>query len=337
MPDSRALCVSIIAPIYNVSVYLAPCVKSILSQSHSDLEVILVDDGSTDGSGDMCDQFALEDDRVRVIHRTNGGLSAARNTGINAATGNFILCVDGDDVISVNHVARLLAVFAAQPKVDIAVADFLAVEPANTYPAAGTLSRSAPEYLEREDALVRLFHQRGVTNSAWGKLYRSELFDGIRYPVGALYEDLPVTYRLFARARLVALTHDCTYYYVQRSTSITAQKQLNKRMDAIRFASEAVDNVAPFGDRVMRAARSRAFMESVFYLSDLPSSSETKLLDPAITTPVRNFRHEVLHDPEARADTRIFAFAAFFGLRVIWALAFSRILISNYARRHRKF
>ena len=336
MPDPRALCVSVVVPIYNVSAYLVPCVKSLLSQTHSDLEVVLIDDGSTDGSGDMCDHFAATDDRVRVIHRVNGGLSAARNTGIDAATGNFILCVDGDDVISVNHVARLLAVFAAQPSVDIAVADFIAVEPGSAYPAAGSLSHSAPEYLAREDALVRLFHQRGVTNSAWGKLYRSELFEGLRYPVGALYEDLAVTYRLFARARIVALTHDCTYYYVQRPTSITAQKQLDRRMDAIRFASEALDYVAPFGDRVMRAARSRVFMESVFYLSELPSSSETKMLDPAITAPVRDFRHEVLHNPEARADTRTFAFAALFGLQVIRALAVARILISNWARRRRK-
>lgn len=332
MPVQKMPRVGVIVPVYNVAEYLRPCVESLLAQTHSNLEIILIDDGSTDSSGEMCDRFAEQDARVRVIHRSNGGLSAARNTGIDAASSPFLLCVDGDDVVSHDHVSRLVAAFD-DPGVDVAVADFIAVDPALDYPRDGKASSAATELLERETALTRLFHQRGVTNSAWAKLYRAELFDGIRYPEGALYEDLPVTYRLFARARLVALTHAATYFYIQRPTSITAQKQIHRRMDAIRFASEAIKTVAPFGAHVVKAARARAFMESVFYLSELPSFAAASAAAPAVTSPLREYRREVLLDSRNRMDARVFALTAFAGPKAVRALALFRVSLSRMTRQ----
>ncbi|WP_279587587.1 glycosyltransferase family 2 protein [Microbacterium hydrocarbonoxydans] len=332
MPTQEVPRVGVIVPVYNVAEYLRPCVESILAQTHSNLEVILVDDGSTDASGEMCDRFAEHDRRVRVIHRPNGGLSAARNSGIDAANSPFLLCVDGDDVVSHDHVARLVAAFES-PGVDVAVADFVAVDPTPDYPSVGRTSGEATELLDRETALTRLFHQRGVTNSAWAKLYRAELFDGIRYPEGALYEDLPVTYRIFGRANLVALTHDATYFYIQRPTSITAQKQIHRRMDAIRFASEAIAAVAPLGERVVSAARARAFMESVFYISELPSFAAASAVAPEVVSPLREYRREVLLDARNRMDARGFALAAFAGPKAVRALGLLRVRLSQMTRQ----
>lgn len=332
MPAQEIPRVGVIVPVYNVAEYLRPCVESILAQTHSNLEVILVDDGSTDASGEMCDKFAEHDRRVRVIHRPNGGLSAARNSGIDAANSPFLLCVDGDDVVSQDHVARLVAAFE-HPGVDVAVADFITVDPAPNYPSGGKISGQATELLDRETALTRLFHQRGVTNSAWAKLYRADLFDGIRYPEGALYEDLPVTYRIFGRAHLVALTHDATYFYIQRPTSITAQKQIHRRMDAIRFASEAITAVSPLGQQVVRAARARAFMESVFYLSELPSFAAVSVAAPEVISPLREYRREVLLDNRNRMDARVFALTAFAGPKAVRALALLRVSLSRMTRQ----
>lgn len=335
MPAQEIPRVGVVVPVYNVAEYLRPCVESILAQSHSNLEVILVNDGSTDASGEICDMFAERDHRVRVIHRPNGGLSAARNSGIDVANSPFLLCIDGDDVVSHDHVARLVAAFE-HPGVDVAVADFIAVDPAPNYPSSGRVSGEATELLDRETALTRLFHQRGVTNSAWAKLYRAELFDGIRYPEGALYEDLPVTYRIFGRANLVALTHDATYFYIQRPTSITAQKQIHRRMDAIKFASEAITTVSPFGQQVVRAARARAFMESVFYLSELPSFAAVSAVAPEVACPLREYRREALLDNHSRMDARVFALTAFAGPKAVRALALLRVSLSRMTRQKLK-
>lgn len=323
--------VSVIVPVYNVSSYLRPCVDSILAQTHTDLEVILIDDGSSDESGPMCDEYARADPRVRVIHQANGGLSAARNSGLDIATGGYILCVDGDDVIAVDHVEKLVAEFA-HPGVDIAIARFQSTEPRETYPPYGRPATSPTAYEARDDALVRLFRFDGTTNSAWAKLYRATLFDGIRYPVGALYEDLPTTYRLFLRSERIAFTTYASYFYIQRATSITALRHTDRRLDTFTFAAEAARAVSDLAPRVRRAAHARQFMESVFYLSEISLRQSLRTLPASTLSPLRAFRHEVLFDQESSMSSRIFALAAYLGPRAVQIVGAMRVWL--YARRH---
>lgn len=327
-PPSR---VSVIVPVYNVSAYLGRCVESILAQTHSSLEVILIDDGSTDASGSMCDAYAQADDRVVVIHQTNGGLSAARNSGLDVATGEYILCIDGDDVVAVDHVERLVAEFA-HPGVDIAIARFHSTEPRESYPSHGRPATAPTAYESRDDALVRLFRFDGTTNSAWAKLYRATLFDGIRYPVGALYEDLPTTYRLFLRSERIAFTAYASYFYIQRATSITALRHTDRRLDTFTFAAEASAAVSGLTPRVQRAAHARQFMESVFYLSEISLRQDLRTLPSAALAPLRAFRREVLFDKESSMSSRLFALAAYLGPRSVQLTAAFRVWL--YARRH---
>ena len=323
--------VSVIVPVYNVSAYLGPCVGSILAQTHVQLEVILIDDDSTDESGVLCDNFARADDRVRVIHQQNGGLSAARNSGLDIATGEYILCIDGDDVVAVDHVERLVAEFS-HPGVDIAIARFQSTEPRETYPERGRTAASPTEYELRDDALVRLFRFDGTTNSAWGKLYRAALFDGIRYPVGALYEDLPTTYRLFLRSERIAFTTYASYFYIQRATSITALRHTDRRLDTFTFAAEAADAVSDLSPRVRRAAHARQFMESVFYLSEISLRQDLRALPTPVLAPLQAFRRDVLLDKESSLSSRIFALTAYIGPRCVQLAAALRVWL--YARRH---
>ncbi|MFJ2502900.1 glycosyltransferase family 2 protein [Microbacterium sp. NPDC087592] len=324
-------CVSVIVPVYNVSSYVAPCVDSILAQTHAELEVILIDDGSTDDSGLLCDAYAAADSRVHVIHQSNGGLSAARNSGLDVATGDYIICIDGDDVVAVDHIEKLVAEFA-HPGVDIAIARFQSTEPREVYPQHGRPAPSPTAYESRDDALVRLFRFDGTTNSAWGKLYRAALFEGIRYPVGALYEDLPTTYRLFLRSERIAFTTYASYFYIQRATSITALRHTARRLDTFTFAAEAAEAVSELPPRVHRAAHARQFMESVFYLSEISVRQNLKTLPAPALAPLRAFRREVLFDKESNTSSRLFALAAYLGPRAVQLLGALRVWL--YARRH---
>ncbi len=205
--------ISVIVPVYNVQAYLAECVESILVQTYQDLEIILVDDGSTDGSGALCDGLALGDPRVRVIHKENGGLSDARNAGLELATGQWLSFVDGDDLLAPETLERLhsAAVGFGCP---MAVCNILRL-----YEDGKT------ECFYRPAEAVRILdgNERFETlkqPSVCNKLFCKELFDGVRFPMGKYYEDTFVYHIPAYRAGRIALTGHDGYLYRSRRDSI---------------------------------------------------------------------------------------------------------------------
>lgn len=280
--------VSVIIPVYNIENLLTACVDSVLGQDYRRLEILLVDDGSTDSSGVLCDQLSGSDPRVRVIHKQNGGLSDARNVGIRNSRGKLVTCIDGDDYVTPRYVSNLVSCFHAD-QVDIAVTGFERVPPGFSRRNQVSLV-SEPKLLTADQALLDLFYQRTFATSAWGKLYRRELFDGIEYPVGEIHEDLPVTYRLVDRARKVAFTGTKDYFYVQHGASITAMADYEKRLSAITFANDAVLDMSLRSHRHKRAAEVRLFMECVYLISQVGSSNELKQLSPVVKEYVRSTR-----------------------------------------------
>ena len=320
--------VSVVVPIYNIESLLENCVRSVLRQTHQAIEVVLVDDGSTDRSGQMCDEIARTDERVVVIHQPNGGLSDARNCGIGAATGEFITFIDGDDFVSEDYVELLLEPFAIDG-VDLSSIGFVRVlgdSLRSTLP--GTAGAVEFGVWEREHALKQLFLQRGMTTSAWGKMCRRELLDGIEYPVGAIHEDLPVTHRLVSRARRVAVVHAVAYYYVQRSGSITAQADVDRRLPAVRFALEAIETVRLSHPALEPAARVRAYMECVYLVSQVPRA-RLNTLDPLVVDTMRANRKVVLRASDVPLGQRLAALAFCLGPRGVWLLAKLRMKASH--------
>lgn len=214
--------ISVIVPIYKVEAYLRHCVDSILAQTYAALEVVLVDDGSPDGCGDICDEYARADARVRVIHKRNGGLSDARNAGIEAATGAYFAFIDSDDCV---HPRMLELLFAAltEADADIAMCGYQRVsELRRVYEP---VRPCAPVVFARDAAILRQLdkaHSESMT-VAWNKLYRRAVFEGVRYPVGRNNEDYAVIYRLLYAARRVAAIDTELYYYLQRATGIMGQ------------------------------------------------------------------------------------------------------------------
>ena len=174
--------VSIIVPVYNVKPYLNRCVNSLLGQSYQNMELLLVDDGSTDGSETLCDEYAAQDARVRVLHKKNGGLSDARNAGVDAAAGEYLSFVDGDDWVSPYYIENLYRALE-QAGADFSVSCFEEVFEGQPVQSVPTERLEAFEILSREECLRRILYQEGMEVTTPTKLYKRALFEGVRYPV----------------------------------------------------------------------------------------------------------------------------------------------------------
>lgn len=230
--------VTVIIPVYQVVEWVARCVNSVKEQTYENLEIILVDDGSTDGSGELCDELGEHDDRIRVIHQSNCGLSAARNVGLAHASGRWVTFVDSDDWIHPEMIERLVSMTA--PNIDMAVSGFARV--ANTVPHR-PLQPEPVDVLTTSQVLTRYFGtDRTLLTIACGKLFRRDMLSGISFPEGRLHEDEATTYLLLARARRIALTHNEMYYYFSRPTSITGSGlSIRNHVDIVRAAEERLE------------------------------------------------------------------------------------------------
>lgn len=209
--------VSIIIPIYQVETYIHRCIDSILSQNYSELEVILVDDGSPDNCGLICDEYALKDNRIVVIHKENGGLSSARNVALDICKGEYIMFVDSDDYVEPNFCEEALRIVVEK---NVLCASFGYYEIRNG--ERKQYGTTTPRFLEAEEAIERIIKLDDVIyNLAWNKIYHRSLFRNIRYPLGRLYEDQGTTYKLFDKAGKIYVSSVPLYNYIRREDSIT--------------------------------------------------------------------------------------------------------------------
>lgn len=209
--------VSIIVPVYNVEKYVAKCLDSIVRQDMRDIEIIIVDDGSTDGSGTICNKYAQEDSRIRVIHQENQGLSMARNNGIDIARGEYIGFVDSDDWIASDMYSTLYE-DAVREDSDISMTNFYYTK------ASGECVPFSSEKTGTKvfEGIYKIAHNIRTTNNfAWNKLYRRYLFDEISFPKGKTFEDIFTIYKLVDKANKMVVSVQCKYYYFRRDDSIT--------------------------------------------------------------------------------------------------------------------
>lgn len=230
--------VSIIVPIYRVQDYINKCVESIMAQTYSNIEIILVDDESPDNCPEICDDYAKKDARVRVIHKKNGGLSDARNAGLEMATGEYIAFVDGDDYVSSDYIQALY---------EVCVKDESDISCCGYYRVYGEKLIKAPKSTDKKlftgiEAIRDIFTAGTLCEvMAWNKLYKRSLFIdyNIRFPVGKIHEDTFTTYKLFYYAERVGFIDKPLYYYIQRNDSIMGQTFNAKRLDVLDMLREA--------------------------------------------------------------------------------------------------
>lgn len=217
--------VSVIIPVYKVESYLRECVDSVINQTYKNLEIILVDDGSPDNCPKICDEYALQDSRVKVIHKDNGGLSDARNAGMNIATGNYWSFVDSDDVCH-KQMIELLMNPIMEKKVDISCCNELFFYDKSELSRVKDNIVSSYEIFETKKWFLKRY-----SDVAWNKIYNKQLFDNIKYPVGRYHEDLFTTYKVCYNASLIACTTANLYFYRQRRGSIMTSPSKKRSVD----------------------------------------------------------------------------------------------------------
>lgn len=209
--------VSVIVPVYNEEKDLRRCVDSILHQTYKNIEIILVDDGSTDQSGKICDEYAVNYSNIKVIHKENGGLSSARNVGINEAAGSILGFVDSDDYIASNMI-EVLAKPLIENNAELSVCGWYVIR-ANEITRCHYKKKDM--YVNSETAIFELLSYNGFDNFACNKLFKKHLFNDINFPMGKVLEDLDTIYKLIHKASMIYLTSKPLYYYDIHVNSIT--------------------------------------------------------------------------------------------------------------------
>lgn len=222
--------ISIIVPVYNVELYLEKCIETLVNQTYRNLEIILVDDGSPDNCPQICDEWAKRDKRINVIHKENGGLSDARNAGLQISTGEYISFVDSDDLINRNYIWALYYSMQSNDA-EIAACDVKEFYVDNEIDTNKMEIETVKEYMPGE-ALEQLISGVGVRAVAWNKMYKRVLLEKEFFPKGRFHEDEFFTYRIIDKAKKIVYVDSVLYYYRQRQGSIMTTVSI-KHVDAL--------------------------------------------------------------------------------------------------------
>lgn len=221
--------VSVIVPVYRVEEYLESCVQSLLVQTYSNYEILLIDDGSPDNCGNICEEYARKNKKVKCFHKENGGLSDARNFGVKMAKGKYILFVDSDDYVSRDYISHLVYV-KNKFKTDISIGASSAVYMDAPY---NREIKIVEKKLTSEEALNEIFYAKLFGVSAWCKLFPKSIVEKYPFPVGRIHEDLAVVPRIIGNSKNVAYSSQIIYYYRMRKNSITHSKVDNSHINDI--------------------------------------------------------------------------------------------------------
>ena len=238
MSQEKAL-ISIIIPVYKVEKYLEKCIQSVINQTYENLQIILVDDGSPDNCGKICDEYAKKDHRIEVIHKSNGGLSDARNKGLEIAKGEYIGFIDSDDYIE-SDMYEVLYNLLKQYNAYVSICNFYTVSQGKI--AIKNAENGIKEY-NRIEILKEVLLDNNIQSYAWNKLYKKELFDEIKYPVGKKYEDIGTTFYLLEKCNKVVVTGKPEYYYINRQDSIVNNVTETTITDYIELIMQRYDYI----------------------------------------------------------------------------------------------
>lgn len=261
--------ISIIVPVYNVELYLQRCIDSILKQDFKDFELLLIDDGSTDKCSEICESYLQKDNRVKVIHKENGGLSSARNVGLEIAQGKYIGFVDSDDWISPYMYEKLYS-FCEEEKLDMAICG---VKQCYEEGKKETIYSKGKKrmIMDRKAALTELFVNSSFGEEAWNKLYRNHVFENIRYPEGKIHEDTFCICDIMEKCNKIGFTPETYYFYYQRSNSIMNSMKRIPTLDKIESVDLVLKHLKKFYPDI--------YYNSLYNLASAPLKNLEVVLD----------------------------------------------------------
>lgn len=316
--------VSIIIPVYNVEKYFKRCIESIMDQSYTQIEIILVDDGSLDSSGALCDVYALKDKRIKVIHKENGGLSSARNVGIDNATGDLICFVDSDDYVSCDYIERMVNMLL-ENKADVSILQMKLV-PEDCNVEFCSQEKEKVLSLDTQDGIEASLYQKLFTCCAPSKLYKRSVIGSVRFPEGKISEDLATCHLFFNNADKIVYSSYFGYYYRQHNKSIMHNFSA-KRLDALEWCNSIENFCLNNFPMILNAAYCRTFNVCIHLLLDLPKTDDNyDLYSHELWDNIKRTRGYVLLDIKARKREKIAALLSFGGeniLRFVWNSKFA--------------
>lgn len=306
--------ISVIVPIYKVEPYLRQCVDSVLGQTYTNLEIILVDDGSPDNCGVICDEYAARDSRVRVVHKENGGLSDARNAGLDICSGDYITFIDSDDHVAADHVDYLLKLLLDND------ADMSAVLPVRFAGETSGERYRAPDWHVRtfvwsgKEFLRHVLYFDNCDICACGKLYQKNLLQRIRYPVGYIFEDIGSTCQVCFLCERVAVSTAAKYFYLQRAQSIEGAPFNPQKMDMLVMVDHLITDTMAQWPELEKALCCRALSSYFHILLQIPDKGcESEKQE--LWSRIKQVRRTVLFDPDTRPKARAAALLSYTGLR----------------------
>lgn len=265
--------VSIIVPVYNVEKYLDECVKSILAQTYTDIEIVLVDDGSKDTSGAMCDEYKKQDERIVVVHKENGGLSSARNAGMENASGSYYIFVDSDDTISSNMVEEMVK---KAKEHDAKIVSSLISEEQDKL---GKGNAEKITILNTHDALKSIFSDGLVVTSSSGKMYAADLWEDITFPTDMIFEDFATIYKVIRKSPKVVSFEDWQYFYRPNPAGITGTPFYHRKMQFFEVADKVTAGISGEYSDLVPVIRNRITRQAISYYRDVASSGYDDIND----------------------------------------------------------
>lgn len=293
--------ISVIIPVYNVENFLGRCFRSAAQQTYKNLEIILVDDGSTDASGKLCDQYAKYDRRVKVIHQPNGGLSQARNSGLKIAKGEYLTFLDSDDLFGNNDYLEKMYEGIVQTDSDLAICAIIEVRSGSELDYGQNYQT---ETMFPKATLERMLRERGFNVSAYAKLYHKNLWSNVTFPEGKLHEDLGTTYKLVMNAKRVVYLPAVKYFYVRRENSISSSSFTARKLDILDFTDEMCAEIDARYKTLKNVTDLRRIHARFSILCQIDKRTHPNL-ERKLITYIKTHKSYVLKNPEASLKDKV--------------------------------
>ncbi len=316
--------ISVIIPVYNVEDYLIDCVESIRNQTYHNIEIIIVDDGSTDRCPEICDHYSELDPRVTVMHKKNGGQGSARNMALDEANGEYVAFVDSDDMLDSDCISFLYALIHDE-NADIAICDYRRINEQGSVIHGFKRYRKRMKRFSGEEAMIVALYWKEFGVAPWAKLFRKELWDEIRFKEDRIYEDMATTYLIYDKANTVVYDNEIKMSYRIRSNSDAHRPFSPKRIKTLETTDEIMAYCSNREIKVRKAAYSRCLATACFILFRIPVKElgEYKSVIEKCKKTIRKHRFGVMIDRNARLKTRLGALCSYggFGLeRLIFSI-----------------
>lgn len=309
--------ISVIIPVYNVEKYLDRCMNCVLNQTYKNIEIILVDDGSTDSGGEICNRYQKEDNRIVVIHKANGGLSDARNKGIDAARGDYIVFIDSDDMVSQYFIEKLYSALT-KTNADIAMCynmTFSDIGEIKDFPQNQEI-----RVIDKEEFFNRLyFPKHNQCISAWNKIYKRSFFEKVRFPYGKLHEDSYTTYLFIDQAERIAILPEALYYYFRNPEGIMRSKIKLSRLDDIEAHLNTLRYMYEHNYESAKRDCAKFIIERCIYYISLPKKEYVSYDEfmRVMKKTYREARKQLLKYGGMRADWYLIVFLSGIDIRIL--------------------